>query len=434
MTCKRYSLPLAMLTALLFATSLPACAQSEWIVHTFDSSRGVQGAYPMGNLVADGSGNLYGTTEEGGSFNWGVVYELVRPVPPKTTWTEIVLHNFTDGKDGGQPVAGLVLDKAGNLYGTTKRGTTTRHGVVFELRAPSTIGGKWSEVVLHIFDPASGDGSLPVGELALDDAGNLYGVTQAGGAIQSGHGCFNSINPGCGAVFELSPPDAPGGAWTETILHSFNNGQGAYPESGAIVDANGVLYGTTYGGGLYGEGVIYRLTPPASPGGAWAYRVLHAFTAGADGGSPRGALVLHGSGVLYGTTTRGGTYGGGTVLELVPPAVAGGAWTENVIYSFGFATGDDGEPAAKVIFGSAGNIFGTTLAGGAANGGAVFQLTAPSSPGGEWTETILHSFGEGTVDDGALPSSGVILKNGVLYGVTQSGGTVGEGTVYAVAK
>jgi uncharacterized repeat protein (TIGR03803 family) len=425
---------LAILTALLFAASLPAGAQTEWVIHTFDSAYGLQGAFPMGNLVADAAGNLYGTAEEGGSSKWGIVYELVRPVPPETAWTETVIHNFTNGAGGAQPVAGLIFDAAGNLYGTTVRGSSYRHGIVFELLAPSTAGGKWSEMVLHSFDPASGDGSLPVGELALDGAGNLYGVTDAGGAVQRGHGCANIPNLGCGAVFQLSPPAAPGGAWTETILHSFNNGQGAYPEGGAILDANGVLYGTTYGGGLHGEGVIYRLTPPAAAGGAWNYRVLHAFTAGPDGASPRGALVLHGSGVLYGTTTRGGAYGGGTVFELVSPAVAGGAWTENVIYSFGSATGDDGDPSASVIFGSAGNIFGTTIAGGAANGGAVFQLTAPSSPGGDWTETILHSFGEGNAKDGSSPSSGVILKNGVLYGVTQSGGTVGEGTVYAVTK
>ena len=397
----------------------------------------------MGNLVADSAGNLYGTTLEGGSAKyWGVVYELVRPVAPKTAWTEIVLYNFTAGIHGGEPQAGVIFDKAGNLYGTTTRAGDFRHGTVFQLTPPATPGGKWTESTLHSFDPASGDGSSPVGELALDSAGNLYGVTEYGGANQR-LACANSIHPGCGAVFQLSPPATPGGTWTETILHSFNYGQGGFPEGGAILDANGVLYGTTYEGGLYGDGVVYKLAPPAVEGGAWAYRVIHAFhpaSGSSEGGYPRSALTLHGSGVLYGTTWAQGTYGGGTVFQLVPPASAGGAWIENVLYSFGSATGDGSAPAANVIFGSAGNIFGTTSSGGAMTTscsipgcGAIFQLTPPATDGGAWTETILHSF-PSTQTDGARPTGGLILSKGVLFGVTQSSGTNGEGTVYAVTK
>jgi len=107
----------------------------------------------MGNLVADSVGNLYGTTEEGGSSQWGIVYEFVRPVPPKTAWTETVLHSFTNGVGGARPMAGLILDAAGNLYGTTERGTSLRSGIVFELLAPTTAGGKWKETVLHVFQP-----------------------------------------------------------------------------------------------------------------------------------------------------------------------------------------------------------------------------------------------------------------------------------------
>jgi uncharacterized repeat protein (TIGR03803 family) len=186
-----------------------------------------------------------------------------------------------------------------------------------------------------------------------------------------------------------------GGTWIETILHSFNYGQGGFPEGGPVLDAHGRLYGTTYEGGLYGDGVVYRLAPPTSSGGTWTYRALHSFTGHLDGGYPRGSLVVHGVGVLYGTTSGGGAYGGGgTVFQLVPPAAVGAAWTENVLCNFGSATADAGEPTANILFDSAGNIYGTTLAGGDMNAGAVFELTPPSSSGGDWTETVLHSFGE----------------------------------------
>lgn len=190
---------------------------------------------------------------------------------------------------------------------------------------------------------------------------------------------------------------------------------------------------------MNGEGVIYRLTPPATPGGTWTYRVLHAFSAGLDGASPRGALVLHGNGVLYGTTTRAGAHAGGIVFQFVPPTVPGGAWTENVLFSFGGENGDGLSPAHNIIFDSAGNIYGTTATGGAKatscsipGCGTVFKLASPATTGEPWTETLLHSF-PATTKDGARVSGGLLLgKNGVLYGVTQSTGTNGEGAVYGV--
>lgn len=155
-----------------------------------------------------------------------------------------------------------------------------------------------------------------------------------------------------------------------------------------------------------------------------------------EGGNPERGLTLHGRGVLCGTTSEFGAYGGGTVFLLVPPVVAGGAWTENVLYGFGSATGDGQAPAANIIFDSAGNIYGTTSVGGSvcSNGcGTVFQLAPPTSPGDDWTETVLHSFGEG--NDGSSLSGGLILgKNGVLFGVTLVGGINGEGMVFAVVE
>ena len=417
---------LAVLAAMLLGGSATAAGQKEWLVHSFDGTHGDQ---PMGNLIADSAGNLYGTAFQGGAHNWGVVYEMVRPVPPKTAWTEAVLYSFTGGIDGGLPEGGVIFDKSGTLYGTTNRGGVSDAGTVFELMPPVTPGGAWTESLLHSFTPDSGDGGSPETGLTWDHSGNLIGVTSAGG-INRRSACGGI----CGTVFQLSPPSTPGGAWTETTLQNFKYGQGIVPRGTPVVAANGTLYGTTYGGGLYGEGVFYRLTPPSAPGGTWTYRVLHAFTGRFDGQSPRGALVLRGNGVLYGTSEGGGAYAGGMVFQFVPPTAPGGTWTENVFYSFGFETGDGGEPAANIIFDSAGSMYGTTLANGLCSGcGTVFQLAPPTSSGGDWTGTILHSFG--AAKDGSSPSGGLIFgKNGVLFGVTQAGGTNGEGAVYAITK
>ncbi len=433
---------LTMFTALLFAASLQAAAQSEWVVHTFPGNES-QGYEPMGNLVADSAGNLYGTAFEGGAHGeWGVVYELVRPVPPKTAWMVSVLYSFAGSPDGGQPEAGVIFDKAGNLYGTTTRGGPSDKGTVFELSPPITAGGKWTESMLHSFQGGIGDGASPQAGLVIDSVGNLYGATLGGGAYEQG-ACFNSILAGCGTVFQLSPPATSDGAWTETILHSFNSGQGNYPRGTPIFDAKGDLYGTAEVGGLYGAGVVYRLAPPATSGGAWTYRVLHAFHPAfdsTDGAEPLGALTLHGKGILYGTTIfGGGASGQGTVFELVPPAVASGKWTENTLYIFPIGgIGDYGyRPSSNVTFDSAGNIYSTTTfdGDGLCGCGIVFKLTPPASAGAYWTETTLHGF-PATSKDGATPSGGLILgKNGVLYGVTQSAGVGGgAGAVYGVAK
>lgn len=211
-------------------------------------------------------------THAGGTKDWGVVNELVRPVPPKTAWTETVLYNFTGGPDGGKPEAGLIFGKSGNLYGATNLGGTANVGAVFELSPPVTPGGAWTESVLHSFTPENGDGGNPETGLTWDHSGNLIGVTPRGG-INRPSACRGP----CGTVFELSPPSTPSGAWTETILQNFKWGQGVQPRGTPVVAADGVLYGTTYGGGVYGYGVAYKLQPSSVENGAWTYRVLHAF-------------------------------------------------------------------------------------------------------------------------------------------------------------
>ena len=218
---------------------------------------------------------------------------------------------------------------------------------------------QWNEKVLHNFTNNGTDGFFPTSGLIFDAAGNLYGTTFNGGA-------YNRF----GTVFELSP--VPGGGWTETVLHSFNNDgtDGWTPTAGLIFDAAGNLYGTTGSGGAYHGGTVFELSPML--GGGWTETILHSFGNGTDGAGPGGgSLIFDAAGNLYGTTTLGGTFncpsdggGCGTVFELTP--TVGGAWTETVLYNF--RRGSDGHlPYAGLIFDATGNLYGTTLAGGIYN-------------------------------------------------------------------
>src|ERR1019366_6634594 len=218
---------LAIIAATLFVTSTWAAAQ-EQVLHSFGN--GTDGNDPLGGLIFDASGNLYGTTLGGGTYGGGTVFELTPA--GGGSWTETVLHNFdSNGTDGFTPYAGLIFDSAGNLYGTTRWGGTYGGGTVFELT--TAAGGGWTEQVLHSFDHNYTDGYYPQAGLIFDAAGNLYGTTSQGGTYVY-----------WGTVFELTP--AAGGDWTETVLHNFNqNGtDGYYPEAGLIFDAAGNLYGT----------------------------------------------------------------------------------------------------------------------------------------------------------------------------------------------
>src|SRR5271167_2135923 len=276
----------------------------------------------------------------------------------------------------------------------------------------------WSDKVLHNFNDNGTDGYYPYASLIFDAAGNLYGTTSFGGAY------------GYGTVFELTP--TAGGGWTETVLHSFGNGtDGAEPYASLIFDAAGNLYGTTQYGGIYHVGTAFELTPTA--GGGWTATVLYNFGSrsgsGTDGYWPS-SLILDAAGNLYGTTQSGGTHGVGMVFELTP--TADGGWTEQVLHNFGSSGTDGAFTQAGLIFDAAGNLYGTTFEGGSYILGTVFELTPTA--GGGWTETVLHSFGNGT--DGAYPYASLIFDAvGNLYGTTQHGGTYnfcsgGCGTVF----
>ena len=282
---------------------------TEKVLHNFPSDD-KDGAYPLASLVFDTAGNLYGTTEYGGSEASGTVFELTPEAGGK--WTEKVLHSFHDnGKDGYDPEARLILDTAGNVYGTTTYGGgASTYGTVFELTPKA--GGRWAEKVLHRFDYNGKDGVNPYAGLILDTAGNLYGTTGGGGAYTYG------------TVFELT--HKAGGKWTEKVLHNFNdNGKDGYlPAASLIFDSAGNLYSTTNVGGASGAGcggegcgTVFELTPKA--GGRWTEKVLHSFSDnGKDGVSPYAGLIFDAAGNLYGTTYFGGASGVGTAFEIKP--------------------------------------------------------------------------------------------------------------------
>ncbi len=397
---------LAIFITILFATSTWAAAE-DTVLHSFNNN-GADGIVPDGGVIFDAAGNLYGTTWAGGTYRVGTVYELTPAAGGG--WTEQVLHNFGNGTDGAFSAAGLIFDTAGNLYGTTAGGGTYSKGTVFELTP--TAGGGWTEKVLYSFNGNGSDGFAPYSGLVFDAAGNLYGTAYYGGAYSSG------------TVFELTPQ--AGGTWTEQVLHSFGNGTDAsLPFAGLTFDTAGNLYGTTEVGGAsggctaYGCGTVFELTPAA--GGTWTEKVVYSFANnGTDGTVPKAGVIFDAAGNLYGTTTQGGTYNLGALFELTP--AGGGTWTEQVLHSFGNGT-DGANLYARLIFDTAGNLYGTTYQGGSYGGGTVFRFNAQG-------EVLLQSF-SGT--DGAGPVAGLVLDvAGNLYGTTSSGGASDEGAVFEV--
>jgi uncharacterized repeat protein (TIGR03803 family) len=348
---------------------------SETVLHSFSGPDGYwpQGNLifdAAGNLygTTQYGGDPTLTCEWGYSYGCGTVFKLAHNLDG--SWTESVLYAFQGGNDyssdGWDILNGLVFDSAGNLYGLAALGGSTTwefaaigQGEVFKL-APN-LDGSWTKSTLHAFNLT--DGFYPWGtHLIADAAGNLYGTTSYGGQP----GCAPH-GEGCGVVFEMTPNTD--GTWTEKVIHRFDvTGKGlANPSSWLVFDASGDLYGTTFYGGNFGNGSVFELVPNAS--GGWTELILHNFTGGKDGANPFAGLVLDGAGNLYGTATGGGVFGYGTVFELTPKP--GGVWTERVLHTFkSFAR----SPYPGVILDAAGNLYGATWAG-ANNGGVVFEIT-----------------------------------------------------------
>jgi len=381
---------------------LPAQAQTLTVLHTFS---GGDGQYPYSGVAIDAGGRLYGTTSRGGANQNGVVYELKHV---NSAWVETILQNFGSGAGGFLPEAAPVFGPSGILYGTTLLGGSGQNGVLYSLRPPATVctavscpwmesvlwafqgfdtdganpangaltfdssgngydttseggssnngtvyeiskqGGQWTETVLYSFGTGQNDGTMPLHNVVLDSAGNLYGTTYTGGTM------------GGGTVFELSPS---GSNWTERIIANFP--AGSAPQAGLIIDRAGNLYGATDGVGT-SSAEVFELSPSGSN---WTLTALHTFSTNIYDIGPVGNLVMDHSGNLYGATYTLGAHSKGNIFELSP---SGNSWTYTDLYDF--TGGSDGSgPMGDLNMDSSGNLYGTTQLGG--NGyGVVWEL------------------------------------------------------------
>jgi len=357
----------------VFLSAGGAHAANFKVLYTFTD--GNDGGEPLAGVFRDKAGDLYGTTFLGGQYGVGVVYKLA------PDGTETVLHAFDID---GNTFAGTIMDDSGNLYGTVSYGDQA-----FKLAPDSTY------TVLHQFT-GTPDGAFPVAPLILDKSGALYGATEGGGDT----GCD------CGTVFRIAPDGK------EKVIYSFKGGSdGVYPDAGLLLKS-GELYGTTAEGGANGHGTIFRVSKTGSE------TILYTFNGGSDGGTPQSSLIMDQAGNLYGTASGGANCG--TVYRLARDG------TFTVLHSF--AGGKDGcEPLAGLYAAAAGNFYGTTFAGGSANAGTVYKLAS------DGTETVLHALNG--ADEGALPESVLVAdKKGNLYGTAASGPQYGDGTVFRVKE
>lgn len=389
------------LTSLLAATlPTPARAQTFTVLHTF---KGPDGANPAALVILDKAGNIYGTTEAGGvgkcsSMGCGTAFVLNK------SGKEIALHSF-DGNDGLEPFAGLLRDPRGNLFGTTAAGGSATPACGGVDGAGCGVAFRFSPNSKEVEYKFQGtpDGSEPETSLVEDAAGNLYGTASLGG------------EHGLGAVFKINTATGK-----ESVLYSFKGGSdGCFP-SGVILDSSGNLYGVASEGGSgfcnNGLGVAFRVDSAGNE------TVLHTF-GGDDGANPLSVLAFDSTGNLYGTTANGGSSdqcgfsGCGSIFELSP--AQGGGWSERVLYSFcSLPECADGEEPLRgpLAIDASGNLYGTAYDGGENDYGVVFELTSSGS------ESVLHAFTGGT--DGAEPEAGVTMdSSGNLYGTTQEGGT-----------
>jgi uncharacterized repeat protein (TIGR03803 family) len=399
---------IGVIAFIMFAAQLHAQGKAT-LLHVFTG--GSDGSYPTASLTADGAGNLYGTTQTGGTYGNGTVFEL----SPESGghWQFSVLHEFTGGNDGGSPLGSLVFDADGNAYLTVSSGGVHGLGAVIELNPPEgRAPSAWKAKLLYSFQGGT-DGSTPFGNVVFDSAGNLYGTTSIGG-----HSHINCLQ-GCGTIYRLT--QTGGGAWREQVLHRFLDAfnEGALPRTGLVFDANGNLYGTTYQGGDPGCGAnacgtVFEFGLDAQ--GEPHLQTLLAFS-GPDGAFPLAGVTLDGKGNLYTAATFGGSYNEGTVISMTD---ATGPWKLASLYSF---NGLDGlQPSGTLALDTSGNLYGTGYEGGANDWGALFELM----PAGEtWTENLLFSFAVSGVGLGANPLDGVLLDGaGNLYLTTNQGGNL----------
>jgi len=408
-------------------------------IHTFCSLTNCQdGAMPDSPLLADAGGNLFGTAYSGGTGNCGTetcgtIFEMTPRRPGGYRFS--VLHDFCSEfncGDGVLPLAGVIMDVNGNLYGTATNGGLNGGGTAFELVRHKNGTNRFK--LLYPFcvrRPNCDDGAAPefdglsyqgaaVGAL-YDGTSPLYGTAQSGGAG--------------GVVYALNPPTADSKKWSESVLYSFcsqsNCTDGVLPQHGLFVDAAGNLYGTTSSGGAYGQGVIFELS---QSGGSWSETVLYSFCPGGgsctDGTYPSSPLMMDSSGNLYGTTANGGNGGNGVLFRLVPNGTNS---TYAVLYTFCSVAGcaDGAVPSGKLLLDGSGDILGSTIIGGTDGSGVIYDFDGSALH-------VLHMFcRRSDCADGGNPVGGLAAgADGNLYGTTSSGGDAQQqaGVVFRLTR
>jgi uncharacterized repeat protein (TIGR03803 family) len=390
------TLPLALVIVAFLALAVPftyaqtavghsALYQEKVLFNFMDASTGYG---PRGGLVQDASGNFYGTAL-GGTYLNGVVYKL------NTDGNETILHNFTGGSDGGYPEGSLVIDGQGNLYGTTSAGGNSQCqcGVVYKLNPQGT------ETVLYTFTDAI-QGFGPGAGLAMDQAGNLYGMSVTSGPYQLGN------------IFKIDT------AGNYSVLHNFMAWDGETPYLAPVVlDAAGNLYGVAAYGGATTQGVVFKLDPSDQ------FTMLYNFTLGQDGGFPTGPVAIDSAGNIYGATYEGGNPPGGSGAGVAFQLQPSGKYS--VLYTFS-GSGPSGSYGGGVILGQDGNLYGTTIHDGPDHSGNVFKIT----PAGQ--VLILHNF-TGGLDGGGIAASVIEDSAGNIYGTAEVGGTTGYGVVFELS-
>ncbi len=397
---------LAALAFTIACVCITAQAQTFTVLHSFTG--GADGDSPVAGLSIDRSGNLYGTTSYGG-VGPGVVYKMSER---NSGWILSPLYSFRAGTDGCDPQhADLTIAPDGTLYGTTPSCGSVQCpdgcGIVFHLRPspslPLTPMTPWNETILYYFKLQQGPTAS--GRVAFDSAGNIFGTTKDGGV------------QGTGIAYELSPSN---GGYTENTIYSF---QSIVFPSGLIRDSLGNLYGVAHGTAFdYGE--VFELS---LSGSQWVATVLYVFQDGEDGAYPVGDLIADAQGNMYGTTSDAAGGGGGTVFEMSPDGHGG--WIHTTLAELpGGNPYESPGPQDALTMDSAGNLYGTTLLNAAFNKGNVFKLT---NNGGSWTYTSLYDFTGG--NDGSLPFSNVVIDaQGNLYGTAAQGGANGQGVVWKI--
>jgi uncharacterized repeat protein (TIGR03803 family) len=403
------SAAMAIMFALTVVLMQSAQAQTYQVLHNFTG--GLDGASPFAGVSIDQAKNLYGTTYYGGSAKNGVVFKLAHK---GTGFIFNTLHSF-GSQDGLNPHAKVNIWN-GSLYGTTPFGVPGTGcgmygcGTVFNLRLPpracTSALCPWSESITYQFPAGEQNGAFPFSAVIFDQKGNMFGTTQG-----------NNLP---GVAFELT---LSGSSWTQNPINTFaDQSTGEVPIGDLVLDQAGNLYGVTFLGGTNNVGLVYQLVPSGS---GWMEKVIHSFDLSIDGANPGGGLVVDNKDgkTLYGTTGGSGGWGVGTVFMLSP--ADNGTWNETVLYQFA----RNENPQANLTMDADGSLYGTTLRGGKDGAGTVFKLTRSEG----WTYTVLKEFAADCTD-GCSPMSDVTIDGKILYGTTSQGGTHGQGVVWQITQ